>query len=269
MAQAPNDNNGGEWITVNGAHICIGGAGGGKEGDPFIKESSRTAQKTPSPSAKSMLAKQSAKYVGADIQRYSEEHNEPVLAAGVKGVSLRDNEPVDVVVLRKGSVAHGVELKTMVDNKAGKITMKTSAMERKAAWVKEHEAPYHTVVFDDHKAYDANGKGDHDESKRQMFYKRGFGSFRVGSMHPVKDMAELNTLMDTADHDLPAAAKPPKGYIAPANKGQQQANKGQQQANKGQQQANKGQQQANKGQQQANKGQQQARSRVFGLLPAN
>lgn len=195
-----------DWITINGHAVLIDG------GD----ETGHVAETTPSASAKSMLAKQSAVYVGADIQRYSEEHNEPILAAGIKGVSLRDNEPVDVVVLRKGIVAHGVELKTMVSNSNNKITMKASAMERKGAWMQEHGAPYHTVVFDDHAVFNASGQGLHDESKRQIYYKRGFGSFRVGSMHPVKDMSELNALMDTPDAGLPAAAKPPKGYVSPS-----------------------------------------------------
>lgn len=192
--------------------IPAGRPGGGRWTDGM--ESGPVPLSIPSPSAKSMLAKQSAVYVGADIQRYSEEHNEPILAAGIHGVSLRDNEPVDVVVLRKGKVAHGVELKTMVSNSNNKITMKSSAMQRKTAWMQEHGAPYHTVVFDDHAVFNASGQGLHDESKRQIYYKRGFGSFRVGSMHPVKDMSELNALMDTPDAGLPADAKPPKGYIS-------------------------------------------------------
>lgn len=196
------------WITLpGGRHIPIGDKSGGSE--------ISTGEKTPSASVKSMLAKQSAVYVGADIQRYSEEHNEPILAAGVKGLSLRDNEPVDVIVLRKGKVTHGVELKTMVSNSNNKITMKASAMERKAGWVKEHGAPYHTVVFDDHAVFNSGGKGEHDDDKRQIYYRRGFGSFRVNAMHPVKDMAELNRLMDTPDAALPVAAKPPKTYVSP------------------------------------------------------
>lgn len=208
----------GSFVTINGHAVFIGNenaSGGGQHG--------QVAESAPSPSAKSMLAKQSAVYVGADIQRYSEEHNEPILASGVsvnggKGLSLRDNEPVDVIVTRKGVIAHGIELKTMVSNSNNKITMKASAIERKANWMQENKAPLHTVVFDDHKAYDAGGKGKHDDSQRQIYYKRGSGSFRVGSMHPVKDMTELNVLLDTPDADLPSAAKPPKGYVSPAGR---------------------------------------------------
>lgn len=167
-----------------------------------------------------MLAKQSAKYVGGDIQRYSEEHNEPILAAGVstkggRGLALRDNEPVDVIVTRGGVIAHGIELKTMVSNASNKITMKTSAMERKGSWMQENRAPYHTVVFDDQKVYDAHGYGKHDEGQRQIYYKRGYGSFRVSSMHPVSDMTELNRLLDVPDAELPSAAKPPSSYQSP------------------------------------------------------
>jgi hypothetical protein len=180
--------------------------------------SSDLTQDKPTPSQKSMLAKQSAKYVGSEIQRYSEEHNEPILAKGISGLSLRDNEPVDVIVISSGVVEHGVELKTMVDNKANKITMKTSAMQRKADWVQEHKAPYHTVVFDDHAVFNANGPSQHDDSKRVLLYRRGFGSFRTDNMYKVADMAELKSLMAMSDDDLPAAAKPPKSYVQPPSK---------------------------------------------------
>lgn len=52
-----------------------------------------------------------------------------------------------------------------------------------------------------------NGEGQHDESKRKIFYRRGFGSFRVNTMHQVKDMKELKTLLNTPDEQLPPAAK--------------------------------------------------------------
>ena len=198
------------WITVGGRHIPIG-----EDGKPLHSGHSGAGgtEETPSASAKSMLAKQSAVYVGADIQRYAEEHNEPGFAKAVGGLSLRDNEPVDVIVLHEGVVQHGIELKTMVSNANGKITMKASAMEKKAAWMEKNHAPFHTVVFDDQKVFNANGQGKHGpDSGRQIYYKRGFGSFRVSSMHPVKDMAELTKLMNTPDAGLPAAAKPPASY---------------------------------------------------------
>jgi hypothetical protein len=108
-------------------------------------------------------------------------------------------------------VAHGLELKTMVDNKANKITMKRSAMENKAKWERKNKAPIHTVVLDDSAVFNAKGAGKHDLSKRRIFYRRGYGSFRVGTMHEVKDMAELKELMAMDEKSLPPAAQRPAG----------------------------------------------------------
>ena len=152
-------------------------------------------------------AKASAKLVDKSIQRYAEEHNEPKFAQSIGGLSFKDNEPVDVVVGDDGVIKHGIELKTMVSNKANKITMKRSAMERKAEWEKNNKATFHTVVIDDHKVFNAKGEGQHDESKRAIYYRRGFGSFRVNTMHRVKDMAELKKLLDTPNEQLPDAAR--------------------------------------------------------------
>ncbi len=220
-----------EWITVNGRHIPIGEDGtpttsagkailagskssGSEKGKD--KPSATGKEDTPNDSVKSIRAKAAHVMVGSDIQRYSEEHNENAAAKALGGVSLRDNEPVDILVIEQGVVKHGVELKTMVANTNGKITMKTSAMQKKSEWMKKNAAPFHTVVFDDHKVFNAQGEGKHGpDSDRQIYYKRGFGSFRISSMHKVKDMAELKTLMNTASADLPSAAKPPKSYVEP------------------------------------------------------
>ena len=159
-------------------------------------------------SEKALRAQGSAKRVDKEIQRYAEEHNEPLFAQAIGGLSFKDNEPVDIVVGdASGRVRHGVELKTMVDNGNNKITMKQSAMQRKAKWERSNRATFHTVVFDDTQVYNAKGQGQHDVSKRRIFYRRGFGSFRVGTMHEVKSMKELKQLMDTPNKKLPDAAR--------------------------------------------------------------
>jgi len=166
---------------------------------------SRIAQKPMS--EKALRAQASATRVDATIQRYAEEHNEPKFAKAVGGLSFKDNEPVDVVVGTGGVIQHGIELKTMVTNKANKITMKRSAMERKAEWEKANKATFHTVVIDDSAVFNAKGEGQHDESKRRIFYRRGFGSFRVAGMHEVKNVAELKKLLNTPGNKLPPAAQ--------------------------------------------------------------
>lgn len=169
---------------------------------------------------KSEIAKSSATRVDSEIQRYSEEGNEPKLAKKIGGKSLSDNEPVDVVIeAADGKRQHGIELKTMVANKANKLTMKRDAMNRKAAWEKKNKAPVHTVVYDDSAVFNANGAGKHDESKRKIFYRRGYGSMRVSGMHEVTGgHKELKQLINTPNKQLPLAAqstvKKPKKVVA-------------------------------------------------------
>jgi hypothetical protein len=161
------------------------------------------------PSEKALRAKAAHHLIDKSVQRYAEEHNEPRFAKAMGGVSFPDGEPADVVIAGPdGRVRHGIELKTMVDNKNNKITMKRSAMERKAAWERKNKATFHTVVLDDHAAFNANGPGEHDESRRRIFYRRGFGSFRVGTMYEVKGgLDELKRLLDMPKNRLPAGAR--------------------------------------------------------------
>ena len=84
-------------------------------------------------------------------------------------------------------------------------------MERKAAWENANKADVHTVVFDDHDVFNAKGKGKHDESKRVILYRRGYGSFRTSTMYKCKGIAELKSLMEMTDEQLPDSAKRPKG----------------------------------------------------------
>jgi hypothetical protein len=182
--------------------------------DSAKKKSVKSKVPEKKPSAKALAAKKAHVMVDGDIQRYAEEHNEPRFAKAIGGFSFKDNEPVDVVLGEEGVVKHGIELKTMVINSNGKITMKRSAMERKAEWEKNNKATFHTVVLDDHAVKDALGPGQHDESKRVVYYRRGYGSFRVAGMHKVTGgVEELRSLMNMGDDELPLAAKrsAPKG----------------------------------------------------------
>jgi hypothetical protein len=182
--------------------FCATGQGGGV--DPTCSPGESGA---PQLSEKAQRAKESHKLVDKEIQRYSEEHNEPRLAASVGGLRLDDNEEADVVLGSVSRPTAGIELKTMVDNKYGKITMKRSAMQRKADWEKRNKADFHTVVFDDQNVFNARGAGKHDESKRVIYYRRGYGSFRVKTMHKVEGYAELKKLLAAPDHKLPEAAR--------------------------------------------------------------
>lgn len=214
------------------------------EDGKFGSGSGGAKEQTPNAAAKAALKKH--KVIDASVQRYAEEHNEPKLAKAVGGVSFPDSEPVDVAVPADkansakwqeafeahreataafnagdgpkpekfhidGGIAHGLEMKTMVGNEAGQISMKRSALKKKAAWERKHGVPIHTVVLDDQKVFNAKGEGKHDESKRKIYYRRGYGAFTVNAMHEVKDMDALKKLIDTPDKELPEAARRPKG----------------------------------------------------------
>lgn len=180
---------------------CAKGGGGKK----VSAKAGGGKKKTETPSVKSARSKKHAVRVAGDVQRYSEEHNEPILAKALRGKSLKDNEPMDVVVTIDGK-KHGIELKTMTIGANRKLTMKRDAMARKAAWEKKKDATAHTVVFDDTKVFNAKGKGKHNDSKRRIFYRRGFGSFRVDNMHEVSSMAELKRLMSAKRNQISVEA---------------------------------------------------------------
>lgn len=177
--------------------------------NPAQRTAAKVTQKTPkSERTKSEIAKAAHVMVDRTIQRYAEEHNEPAFAKAMGGVSFPDSEAVDVAIASKGgSVAHGIELKTMVDNGNNKITMKRYPQLRKLRWEKANRATFHTVVLDDHAVFNANGEGRHDLSKRIIWYRRGVGSFRVQAMYRCKDIGELKRLMALADEQLPQAAR--------------------------------------------------------------
>lgn len=176
-------------------------------------------EKIPTPAQQAELAKQPAGRVNKAVQRYSEERNEPVLARGMRrggadAFHLRDNQPVDVVRTRAGRITDGVELKTKVFGVHNQIKMSDTAQARKAAWMAAHpRAQFHTIVFDDRKVYNAQGEGKHGPvTERVILYRRGFGSFRTGGMQRVRDMEELDRLMNMPTKDLPRRAQPPDGY---------------------------------------------------------
>ena len=150
--------------------------------------------------------------IDADVQRWCEEGNESRIASHVGGKNLPDCEPMDVQIPPPpAEVKHGIESKTMVSNTHGQIHMGTEAKQRKRAWRRKNKAPVHTVVTDDREVYNAFGPGKHDLSKRKVYYRRGFGSFKVEGMYEVPGgYAGLQELIDTPTRKLPPGAWKPK-----------------------------------------------------------
>lgn len=221
----------GEFRDKKGRRYCLqdgkevpcpkkqAGAGGGS-GD--AKPKAKPATKTPAkvvperkPSERAARAKAAHKLVDARIQRYAEEHNEPRFAKAMGGVSFPDGEPVDVAIPDKsGKLAHGVELKTMTIGGNDKLTMNSYAQVRKIVWEQDQKATFHTIVSDDRAVLDAKGDGQHDDSKRVYYYRRGVaGSARVGTMYRAKDEAELKRLMTMPEDQLPEGAGRTDGHL--------------------------------------------------------
>lgn len=182
--------------------------GGKGKGKPKAKSpNAGKAAKKKTDSERVARAKASHKLVAEDIQRYAEEHNEPQFAKKMKGRSLPNGEPVDVVLPNPDAPTHGIELKTMVDNGNDKLTMDSYSQVRKILWEKETGATVHTIVIDDRNVYSADGNHK-PESNRKYYYRRGVaGSARIGSLHEVKSIKELRRLMDMDEADLPPKAQ--------------------------------------------------------------
>lgn len=110
---------------------------------------------------------------------------------------LSDNEPPDTVkVIGKRRI--GIDVKTMFDNGNDKLTVEQSSNFNKVKWIRSGQGDsMHTVIID-------HNTGD-------IYYKRGYGSYRVPSMYKVSNYQELNRLIELKDGDpkLPHSAKMP------------------------------------------------------------
>lgn len=116
--------------------------------------------------------------------------NEQQVAMMVGGTSTDDNLPVDIVLKREGRT-HGIEVKTMLDNKSGQVTMRKDALFRKKAWARSNHASLHTVVIDDRHAFNRQDI----YSGHRIYYQKGTASFRLRNMVPVRDVSHLNDLL--------------------------------------------------------------------------
>lgn len=151
------------------------------------------------------------KRAGAGEQFYARE-NEKLLARKLKGIATGINSPIDVE-LKIGGKWHGIEVKTMLDNKHEKIKVDPHTGSKKEEWERRTGGTIHTVVFDDSEVVPGKTRregieairrrredGDSsgfDTSKRVVYYKRGWGSFRLGGMTQIKGSpwATLKELM--------------------------------------------------------------------------
>jgi hypothetical protein len=125
--------------------------------------------------AKVAKAKASYNPMNKEKKRIATE-NEVKVADITGGRHTLDSDAFDVILPK--SV---VEVKTIVAGKNDKITMHPESIRRKQTLAKQMKMKGHTVVFDNR-----NGK---------IYYKKGFGSFRLGNMQEVSSLNELGRLL--------------------------------------------------------------------------
>ena len=128
------------------------------------------------PSEKMQRAMEAYKGGGLEAQRIADKQ-EGIMSRALGVPRTADNSAFDC---RNDKV--GIELKTMIESKNGKITMNKAALARKLAEAKKDNLKMFTVV--------ADKRG----GSTSYYYREGVGSFRVGSMTPVS-LSELRSIV--------------------------------------------------------------------------
>ena len=152
----------GEWVTINGHPVLIGGGAATKS--DRVERAKKSAVKT------------------AKASQDIAEHSEVVLAQALGIPKSRDNLAFDV---RNDEVA--IEVKTLVNGKNEKITMSKLALGRKLAEQQAEGLKAYTVVVD-RRVGGLTGKATY-------YYREGLGSFRLGSMTKVT-LSELKGIVN-------------------------------------------------------------------------
>jgi hypothetical protein len=168
------------------------------------------AKPTPGPHAETRPGSPSlnaARRAHADAQ-------EVRVAQAVGGKRLDDYEPHDVAAPKSGVQGdHAIEVKSLIYGGKPDISVHDNALVRKIEDAKANPGrTYHTVVIDG-RATSEGGVHADKFSGHEIYYKRASGRYAIEKMHKVKDIHELNTLMNTPNGKLPAAARGefPKG----------------------------------------------------------
>jgi len=134
-----------------------------------------SARGKPIVSAKAKRAMESAHNVATKQHQDLAEANEDVINKHLKGsIKSKNNSPFDIIHTVNGK-KHGIEVKALLTQKNDKITQKGDAIARKQAYAKTNKIKgMHTVAV------------DYRNGTPVVYHKEGVGSFRIGSMTPVK-----------------------------------------------------------------------------------
>jgi hypothetical protein len=191
---ASHDPHSGRFSSASGGH------GGASDGDHAVAEQPK--------SERALRAQRSYRACNAAEQRYSVAQ-EKVFASAIGGTHMADNQPIDVTAPRASTKGlHGFEVKTLVNQKNDKITMKREAIDAKVAWSRANKGVLHTVVLDHRDRFDG-GANASLHSGGEVYYSRGIGALRLSSMHKCQGMDELKSLIDLPRGKLPKAARGP------------------------------------------------------------
>ena len=147
------------WVTISGQHVFV------QEGEPLVFH----------PSDKMKRAIESQVRCGKSEQDIAE-RSEAVLSRQIGVPRTRDNSAFD---LQNDDA--GIECKTLLTNKNGKITMSKKALGRKLSESQAEGLKTHTVVIDRRAGWASGNPMAH----ATYYYKAGLGSFQVSGMKKV------------------------------------------------------------------------------------
>lgn len=139
------------------------------------KELKRLEEREARRKARKERAKQSHKKSTKAKQDRGEDEQKK-MSKIIGGVNDDDNRPFDVIAGR-----HGIEVKTVMDNKNNKITVHPESRRRKELTAKKYGLDMHTIVID------VRG------GRRKYYYKAGVGAYRLSAMKRVstREIKEL------------------------------------------------------------------------------
>jgi len=148
-----------------------------------------------------------AKHAKTDKEKQGHARMREIWLAHKLGATwLKDHEAMDQVLRHLGK-EYGIETKTFCQNSQNEIVMNAGARARKQKWKAGGKGrTIHTVLIDDRDIWEG-GRWKHLWSGHKILYRRGCASYPQGTMHPVKNIRELVSLILSPDEKLPEKAR--------------------------------------------------------------
>lgn len=147
---------------------------------------------------------------GASLDKVRRAHadmQERRVRDAVGGTWLKDYEPHDVLIEKRGGVSHAVEVKSLIFGEKRKVSVHPGALENKVDDALAHpRRVYHTVALDTRRTAEGGAHASR-YSGHEIYYKRACGPYSLSKMYKCKNMTEVKRLIATPDHLLPEAAR--------------------------------------------------------------